>query len=751
MTSTPASRTPVLPRVSRRGLLIGAAATGGLALAWAAWPRHYDAQVDVAPGEQAFDALLKIDRAGQVIVLVPQCEMGQGVYTTLPQILADELGADWRTVAVQPVSAGPLYANTLLVREWIGTPFIDGMGGVGDYALDQYAQRNGVALTGGSTSVRMFADRYRDAGAAARVLLCQAAAARWDVAWEACDIIDGIVTNGTQRARIGDLVDDAVTFSLPDILPLRQTEENRLTGTDVPRLDAPAKIDGSANFAADIRLPDMVFASIRQGPVGASALQSMNVPAARKIAGVVGVHELGSAVAVTATNWWAANQALGRLDPVFVVEGAPFDDEGMWQALEGAFSREDGARIVSRGNLVPVFNNASVIASEYRIAPALHLAIEPPCATARVRNGLAEVWTGTQASGFVRNAVARALGFDADAVTVYPMLSGGSHGRAYETDVAVQAARIAQDVGRPVQLLYARSEDIMSDRPRPPAVARMVGKLGRGGMVEGVLAKVATPDASAQCWSRMARYETAAQAINVNDTATRNAVSGVMTGYDIPNLAVDHYPARIALPTGRWRSNAHHIGAFASECFIDEMARAASIDPMSFRMQMLGSTPRLAHCLATAASLSGWKGGIAGSGQGIACHAMAGSFIAVVAEAAIINGRIRLLRATAVADVGEAINPDIVRQMIEGGLIYGFASATGCTTAYAGALPVNRQIHEMKLPTLADVGDITIELVRSTHASGGASALAVPVIAPAVANALATTTGQRYRSLPLLG
>ncbi|WP_336962295.1 xanthine dehydrogenase family protein molybdopterin-binding subunit [Sphingobium aquiterrae] len=739
------------PALTRRTLLVGGGAAAGLLVAWGLWPRSYRPNLNVAPGEQALGAFLKIDRSGQVVVIVPQTEMGQGVSTLLPQILADELGADWRTVGVQPAPISPLYANTLLAGEWLDSDWTRMIGGAGDWALREYAQRGAMMLTGGSTSVRMFHDAYRDAGAAARILLCKAAAARWDIAWEACDIQDGLVTDGQRTLRLGDLAEEAAKFDLPDILPLRQGGDNRLAGQDLPRIDLPAKIDGSVNYAADIRLPDMVFASIRQGPIGDATLKSVDEAAARKVTGVIGIVRRDRWVAVAATNWWAANKALDRLDPVFTLAGPPLSTGAVDDALEAAFGEKRGQRFYAVGSLAPVFEGATLYGSAYRAAPALHLAMEPMAATARVHDGRAEIWMATQAPAFARATIADALGMRESAVMLYPLQAGGSFGRKMDFEPGVQAALIAQELRRPVQLLWSRLEDVIHDRPRAPAHARMTAKLNRNGTIDGWLAKVAAPSALAETWARIAdgaMPHEAAQGAGAR--ASRLAVSGMMPPYKMGALAIDHYPAAIALPTGRWRSNADHYASFFNESFIDELAYRAGIEPLSFRMQMLGDQPRLAHCLATVTAMGGWQGAIGGSGQGLACHMMNGSCAAVMVQAGISGRRLRVERIVAAVDVGDQVNPDIARQQIEGGLIFGLASAMGGTVDYHGGLPMRAILGRMGLPRLADIGDVTVELIRSKAPAGGVGEVAVPPVAPAIANALFTTTGHRFRSLPLV-
>jgi isoquinoline 1-oxidoreductase beta subunit len=734
-------------------LLVGGGAGAGLLIAWGVWPRTYMPNLNAGPTETIVNAFLKIDRSGQVIVVVPQTEMGQGVTTVLPQILADELGADWRTVAVQSAPVSPLYANTLLAREWLASDWTRLLGGAGEWAIGQYATRGSLMLTGGGTSIPMFHDAYRDAGAAARVLLCKAAAARWNIPWESCDIQDGIISDGGERRmKIGDVVSDGVNFDLPDILPLRQGQDGRLSGQDLPRLDTPSKIDGSHNFAADIRLPDMVYASIRQGPIGDAVLAGLDERSAGGVTGFLKLVKQERWVAAVASNWWAANKALDLADPVFTLRGRAVSSGGIDEALESAFSGSAGRRLYSQGDLLPVFESATILASEYQVDAGLHLALEPMCATARVADDGAEVWMATQAPGLARDAIADALGLSAGAVTLYPLHAGGSFGRRMDTEAGVQAALIARDMGRPVQLSWSRLEDVIQDRPSAPAHARMAAKLGRNGAIEGWLAKVATPCAMTQTWARIADgklpHEAAEGAAN---KATRLAVAGMAPPYAIPNWAVDHYPTDVGLPLGFTRGNAHLHSAFFTESFIDELAHLAKMEAMSFRIQMLGGNPRLAHCLSTAAAMGGWQGGIAGSGQGIAAHMMGGAYAAVLVEAAMNGDRLSVNRIIAAVDVGDQVNPDIVRQQIESGLVYGLAYAMGTSVPYERGLPTRVILGRMNLPRLGDVGEVTVELMRSTADPAGVSDLAAPLVAPAIANALYTWTGQRLRSLPLVG
>ena len=739
--------------LDRRTLLIGGGAAAGLLLAWGAWPRTYAPNLAAGPTETIVNAFLKIDRSGQIIVVVPQTEMGQGVTTVLPQILADELGADWRTVAVQSAPISPLYANELLAREWLASDWTRLLGDAGRWAIDQYATRSALMLTGGGTSIPMFHDAYRDAGAAARVLLCKAAAARWSIPWESCDIQEGLISDGAQRRmKIGDVAGEAMAFDLPPILPYRQGQDGRLAGQDLARLDTPSKIDGTHNFAADVRLPDMVFASIRQGPIGDATLAGLDDRAASSVTGFLKLVKQDRWVAAVASNWWAANKALDLADPVFTLRGTAVSSEGIDAVLEAAFSASSGRRLYAQGDLEPVFDGATILASEYQVDAALHLAIEPPCATARVTEGGAEIWMATQAPGLARDAIADALGLSREAVTLYPLHAGGSFGRAMDWDVGVQAAMIARDMGRPVQLLWSRLEDVIQDRPSAPARARMAAKVGRNGAIEGWLAKVAAPCAMTQTWARIADGKLPHEAAQDGaESANRLAVAGMVPPYAIPNWAIDHYPADVGLPLGFMRGNARLHGTFFTESFIDELAHLANIEPMSFRIQMLGGNPRLAHCLTTAAAMGGWQGGVAGSGQGMAAHMINGAYAAVMVEASMSGDRLSVGRIIAAVDAGDPVHPDIARQHIESGLVFGLAFATGASVSYAHGLPTRAILGRMNLPRLADIGEVSVEMIRSTADPAGTSDLVAPLMAPAIANALYTWTGQRIRSLPLVG
>ncbi|HWT11826.1 MAG TPA: molybdopterin cofactor-binding domain-containing protein [Allosphingosinicella sp.] len=728
--------------ISRRTVLIGGGAGIGLVLAWTLWPRRYTPNLRAAEGETLFNAFLKIARDGRVIVAVPQAEVGQGVYTSLPQILADELGADWRTVSVEPAPVSPLYANFLLAEEASADSAFPGAFGIDRWAAGHYAAREALMLTAGSTSVRAFEPRLREAGAAARALLSKAAAERWEADWEELDTRAGFVWRGADRIAFAELAEAAARQPLPDNLPVRGGLDDRLVGQPLPRLDLPAKIDGSAVFAGDVRLPDMVYAAVRSAPRG-SRRTAMDRAAAEAVPGALSVIEQGDWLAVAATNWWAAARALDALRPRFEVPAGLPSSAGLREGLAAALDGDEGERVFEEGDPDGGFPGASPVTARYSAGLAPNAPVEPLAATARLIGDRLEIWAPTQAPGLARAAAARAIGFGEAQVALYPTLVGGGYGRKLETEAIEQAAVIAAQLGRPVQLTWPRIQEIQRDTPRAPAAARMTAWIGRGGIASWS-ARIAAPSTAAAVARRL---RTSTSFFRPDGGAT----AGARPPYDIPNVAVDHVEVELGIETGIWRSGAHSYTCFFTECFLDELARLAGMEPLSFRMRMLGGNPRLARALTTATSIGGWDGGAPGSGMGIAAHSAFGSHVATLVEIEVTREqRIRVLRAVCAVDCGRIVNPEIVKQQIEGGIVHGISAATGNPLDIANGTPSARTIGAYRLPILRDSPEVTVELLESEEEPGGVTELAVPTAAPAVANALFSLTGRRLRALPLV-
>ncbi len=741
--------------VNRRQLLIGGGVGAGLLIGFALWPRQWDPNLNAAKGETIFNPFVKIGADGQIAVVVPQTEYGQGVTTALPQILADELGADWRTVAVHPAPIHPVYANRLLVDEdaELVTPrsyVPEFVANARSWIIEEDARRGAVMLTGGSTSIRAFELAYREAGAAARILLQKAAAKRWGADWQALRVDRGFVVGSgkSQRLRFAELAAEAAQFDLPYQILLRDVGPDSLYGKDLARLDGPAKVDGSPVFAGDIRLPGLIYASVRQGPLGRNRLTALDRKGAKAVPGVLGIIERPDWVAVTATSWWIANKALDKLAPTFETRGGLASSARIEKGLRSALA-EGGTRIDELGDIDEAFDGRPLLSSTYEVAPALHATLETRTATAQVKDGHLQLWVATQAPTACRAAVAAAIGYAPNKVTLLPTMAGGHHGIGFEHDVAVQAATLAVETGKPVQLIWSRAEEILQDRPRSPARAKMTATLDTAYNIHGLKADIAAAPGYHEWQARVMDGEAAQDAMaDAAGKSDAHAVRGGLPIYAIPNRAVDYHSADIGLPVGHWRGQADSYTCFFTECFIDEMAAKSPLDPMSYRLQMLMDQPRMARCLTHASMLGGWDGGSKGAGQGIACHAMRGSYIAVMVAAHPTERGFRVERIAAAVDVGRMVNSGLVRQQIEGGLIFGLAAALGATTGYERGLANVRTLGGLRLPRLDQTPEILVELIPSNEASGGVSELGVPAVAPALAGAYFSATGQRMRRLP---
>ncbi len=720
--------------LTRRNILVGVAAAGGLSIGWALWPRSYPVNLVAAEGETVFNSWIKIGRDGHVTVALPQVEMGQGSYTLLAQIIADELGADWRAISVEAAPLNPVYANHIFAAE----------------TQDGYLSEQPLQITGGSSSVRAFEAPAREAAAAARILLCKAAAAKFDASWEACDTEEGFVTRGIDKLRFGELAGEAVGYSLPDEILLRSASDRRLIGRGMNRLDIPAKLDGSATYAGDIRLKDMVYAAIRQGPLGDSRLVKVDRKAADKIRGVIEIVEHERWVAAIASNWWAANRALDALRPKFRSASPLPTDASISKSLTEAITR-DGDRLSDLGDADTMLLAGRVIKAEYSAGLAPHAALEPPTATAQLKDGKLQLWIATQSPQLARKSAASAIGLFVDDVTVHATQLGGSFGRKYEVDIAAQAAILALKVEKPVQLVWSRAEDLMHDPFRPAARAKLTARIEAAGKIDAWHVKIAAPNGLGEMLARNVKGMSAHVAQQNHSKESSNlAVAGALPPYAIEHLVIEHVPVDIGVSTGKWRSGAVSYTNFFTECFIDELSHASGVEPFSFRMSQLGATPRLALCLSKVATKGGWQGGSEGTGQGLACCLMQGSHIAVMAEAHIGDDqRVKVTKLVCVADVGRVINPDIARQQIEGGLLFGLASATGNAVKIERGIAGPTRLRDLHLPKLADMPEMSVELIMSKEEPGGVGEIGVPVVGPAIANALFASTGRRFRSLPL--
>jgi isoquinoline 1-oxidoreductase beta subunit len=586
-----------------------------------------------------------------------------------------------------------------------------------------------------------------------------AAAERWGVEWEQCEAEGGFVIHGAQRATFGELAAEAAEYDPPSTPPLRPempAERNadfleiEELPTAFPRLDLPSKVDGSHLFAGDVRLPDMAYAAIRHGPISQAELSSFD---RKSVPGLLNVVQGKRWLAAVAESWWTAERALDALAPRFRV-AEPLDTARIEEALDDGVRRREPTRIAERGEGDALMSEPT-LALRYDIAPAVHGTIETASCTARLADGRLELWLATQAPEAARTAAAKALGLSKDDVVLYPMPAGGSFDRRLEHDHAIEAALIAREAGRPVQLTWSRWQEQLALRPRAPVAAVLSARLGESGYIDTFRARLATPPSAQEFGRRLFGNLTPWAAMDaVAGEADPLALEGLMPAYAIPHVALDHVPVDIGLPVGRMRGNAHGYTAFLVESFIDEVAHRHEQEPLAFRMSMLSGSSRLAQCLQRAAQLGEWGGGEGGSGQGLACHRMGdaetGGHIAVVATAGAGEGGVRVERLVAAVDIGRVVNRDLALQQIEGGLLYGLGLALGSAAEYDRGLPRIGRLAGMNLPTLATAPEIVVALIDSEAEPFDPGEIGVPAVAPAVANALFSATGIRVRRLPLL-
>ena len=752
-------------QVTRRGVIAGAAIGGGVLLAWHLMPRSYPNPLGAARGEHLFDAWLKIAEDGVVTVAVPQCEMGQGVTTVLPQIVAQELGADWRQVAVEPAPISGAYGNIPLAAEWMALwdPFGGGVSdALDDMLVERFARGSRFVATANGTSIAAYEQACRNAGASARAMLAQEAAARWDVAWEECDVANGIVSHGAQRATFGDLAAGAASQIPPDPPPLRPDLPQADALPDIadapplfPRIDLPSKVDGTFQFAGDIRLPGMVYASVRHGPNHSSELVAFDKEAGARVPGVVGAVKAKNWLAVAATTWWSADQALNAMRPRFRT-AYPASSEEIAQRLRDEVAGGDSFTIAETGSGRDAMTRIDT-ARRYEIDPAFAAPVETASAAARFVDGRLEMWIASQAPESARSAAAKAVGLAVEDVALFPMPAGGSFDARLEHEHAIEVAVIAKALGRPVQLTWSRRDEMVQAKPRTPAEILVGAQMARqgDGSIEALRVRLACPAANIEFGRRLFANATPAAAIR-DASGKRDALAceGVVPPYRLPSVVVEHVPVEIGLPVGRVRGNANAYNCFAIESFVDEIAHDRDREPLSFRMAMLGDDVRLAACLQRAAQLAEWDGGRDQSGQGIACHRMgdteSGGRIACVATARQGEGGVKVARLSVAVDIGRIVNPDIARQQIEGGLIFGMGLALGNPLRYRSGLPESSDYAALGLPILADAPEMTIEFIASQAPPFDPGELGTVIAPPAIANALFSATGLRLRRLPLL-
>jgi len=699
------------PGVTRRTLLIGGGAGVGLVVAFVAWPKREGSPLRPGPRVAVFGAFLRIGTDGQVTLAVPQTEVGQGIWTGLAQIAADELGAAWENMAIEPAPHGAAYVNRLIAH---------------DYHV-------ATRITAGSTSIRAFEQLLREAAAAARAMLCEVAARRWSVAAAECDTDGGFIVHEGKRLGFGEVSADAAGLRPPETPQLRQAGAGKLAGEPLPRLDLPAKSDGSLRFASDVRLPRMVYASVRMAPPG-GRLRGFSREGAEQQQGLVDLVVRNQWLAALGDTWWAADHALTRAAPRFTGESHDDLNTQITAHLESGKAR----RLFERGDYEAATKDSRPLSATYAIAATPHHSLEAPAAVARFTGDRLEVWAGTQIPDLARKAAAKVSGIKEREVTLYGMPVGDGSGSAFELEAIAMAVELAKHAGRPVSLSLPPATAQNQDAVRPPMMSR--------------LAALPAPDGTIAAWSARVAGAPGLEASLARADGSKSpafAPRGATPPYGIPAIRVEAIDVKLPIRTGYMRGGEEAMMAFATESFVDEMARALGAEPLAYRIGLLGGAPRLARAITTAAAIGGWDGGAPGSTMGLACASLYGSHIGLLAEATVgADQRIKVTRLVAAVDAGRIVNPGLVRQQVEGGLLAALAAAIVPTPEFVAGMPRASPMRGRGFERLHEVPKIEVEIIGSGDPSGGISGLGMAVLAPAVANALAAGTGNRLRNLP---
>ena len=704
--------------VSRRALLTGGLASGFL-LAFHVPVRAVnepEQPPDDTAGKFAPNAFIRIDHSGRTTLVMPQVEMGQGTYTSISMILAEELDADFAKVVVAHAPPNDkLYANPVF----------------------------GIQVTGNSNSVRSFWKPLRNAGASARAMLVQAAAQQWQVDPASCTTAKGEVLHAASGRKLayGELVDAATAQTPPKNAALKDPKDFVLIGKAQKRIDTPDKVNGKVVYGIDAMLPNMKFATLKACPVFGGKVASVDDSAAKKIPGVQKVVVLDDLVAVVGDHTWAAKKGIDALK-IEWDEGpnARVSSNDIWQDLRVA-SAKDGVVAKSQGDIAKGLATGERFEASYELPFLAHATMEPVNATVHLKPDSCEIWTGTQVLARVQSEAAKAAGLPVEKVIAHNHLLGGGFGRKLEPDMVVKAVRIAKHVDGPVKVIWTREEDIQHDIYRPVYRDTIAATLSDGKII-GWTYRISGS-------SIIARWLPPAFQNGIDIDAVDSAVD---MPYEISNVQVEYVRAEPpAVPTGFWRGVGPNNNVFAIECFMDELARKAGKDPIEFRRSMLGKQPRFLAALDLAAEKSGWGQPLpARVGRGVCVQPSFASFIVTVVEAEVDQlGEVNLRRVTSAVDTGIAVNPDTIVAQLEGGLIFGLTAALyGEITIDKGRVQQSN-FNDYRMLRIDQTPRIDVHVIKSGEAPGGIGETGATAGPPALRNAIYAATGVALRRLPI--
>lgn len=749
----------------KRRHFIGAMAlgTGGLAIGWSVWPARQrlmpSTPLPTIASQPAFNGWVRIGEDDRVTVVIARSEMGQGSHTGLAMLLADELDARWDQVQIEQAPIDDIYNNQSAAVD--GLPFHpDNQGRLkrtAQFLTGKTMREFGLMMTGGSSSIKDLWLPMREAGASARAMLAQAAALQWQLPVEDIVIGNGVVSHVSGKsARFGELATLAAQQVRPEKVSLKTPAQFKLIGRPVPRIETLDKVNGRAVFSSDVRPPGLLFACIGMNPEVGGTYESLDdtlvktMPGIKKVLAVPELYGSTTAVAVVAQTTYQAMKGLRKL-PVEWCPGKATDlsDATVQKSFKEALDSKSGFTYFSEGDADGVIAASNkLVTAEYSAPYLAHATMEPLSCTVWFKDGSAQVWASTQITDLARHVVAKVLGISSDKVKLHLTLLGGGFGRRLEMDVIAQAAFIAKACeGTPVQALWDRTQDLQHDFYRPAAASRFTAALDDNGQLTAWHNLSTSQAVLPQILSRLFSLPAAGPDKTTAEGAFDQA-------YEWSNAKISHCAVDLPIPVGFWRSVGHSHQAFFKESFVDEVAHAAGQDALAFRLSLLKNHPRHAKVLQTVAEKSAWKNTAykapdgSQRAMGLALHESFGSIVAQVVEVSVLQEKIKVHRVWCVIDCGTAVNPDLIAQQMEGSVAYALSAA------FFGRIQLNKgrvqqsNFHDYQVLRLPDMPTVETFIMASVTTPEGVGEPGTPPVAPAVANAVFTLTGQRLRSLP---
>ena len=650
---------------------------------------------------------IRIAPDGSTTLIVPSSEMGQGVNTSLSMILAEELEADWQSVKTETAPVNSKYINP---------------------------ESNSGQMTAGSSSVKGFWNPLRKAGAAVRLMLQKAAAQKWEIPIEECVAKSGYIyrKNSSQKLSYGELAEAAGKIDIPSDPPLKNSKDYNLVGKSIKRIDIPSKTNGSAQFGIDVRLPEMMYATIRQSPVFGGEVLSYDEDAAKSIRGVKKVTLIPNGIAVIADNTWRAKRGMEVLNLKF--------HGGKTIGLESQQVQKELLKALDDEGKTKIEAN-QVLDLEYEVPFLAHAPLEPMNCTANVTDNFCEVWVPTQSQGGCMDAAKEITELDEEQIQIHTTYLGGGFGRRGETDFVKQSLILAKALGKPIKVTWMREEDMQHDFYRPASMSRFQIGLNKDGFPISWNNQLASPSILKRFFAPMAWF-------NIDPLSTEGADE---IPYAIEDFNFDYSVVDSGVPVGFWRSVGSSFNAFFTESAIDEAAHLAQQDQFDYRMKLLSGKPRFQKVLEKVMRESKWGRILPkGHGLGISIHKTRGSIAGAVIEVSTdVNGMLNLNKAWIAIDCGKVINPNTVRAQMEGGFTFGLSATLGEEITLKDGRVEQSNFHDYSILRLKGSPDISVEIIESGNEIGGVGEVAVPLAAPALTNAIFSSSGRRIRSLPL--